>query len=186
MKKINYYQIIPYLITTLVILLNVLVLKPYVNLYYYDRQVIEFKKSSWFFTIVLALLLLFALIIYAYKKRKLNKPFLLNSLFIAVLFAFFVKIWLDDTLLYINTKFDNGTIVKSYNVRKFEDLDTPLFYDNKKEILFSTDQLEKIEATRKMKKLKSIYSLKDKDTININFKTGFLTINFLELNNEEN
>jgi hypothetical protein len=181
MKKINYYQIIPYLITTLVVLLNVLVLRPYVNLYYDDKQVIEFKKSSWFFTIVLALLLLIALIIYAYKKRKLNKPFLLNSLFVAVLFAFFIKIWIDDALLYINSKFDNGTIAKSYTIRKYEDLDAPLIYDNKKEILFSKDQLEKIEATRKMKNLKSIYSLNDKDTININFKTGFLKINYLEI-----
>lgn len=181
MKKINYYQIIPYLIVTLIVLFNVLVLRPYVDLYYYDRQVIEFKKSSWFFTIVLALLILIVLIIYAFKKRKLNKPFLLNSLFVAVLFAFFIKIWIDNALLYINTKFDNGTIAKSYTIRKFVDLDAPLFYDNKKEIPFSKNQLEKIEAARKMKNLKSIYLLKNNDTININYKIGFLNINYLEI-----
>lgn len=179
--KIPYPKIILYLIVTLIALLKVLVLKPYANLYYYDRQVIEFKKSSWSFTIVLALLFLIALIIYAYKKRKLNKPFLLNSLFAAVLVVFFIKIWLDDVLLYINTKFDNGTIVKSYTIRKYEDLDAPLFYDNKKEILFSKDKLDKIEATRNKKNLKSIYSLNDKDTININYKIGFLKINYLEI-----
>lgn len=178
--KTSHYNLFPYLILGLVIGLSFFVLKPAIKHNYFYADILYFERNSWKYTIGISLSTFVVLIFFAFKKNKLNKHVILSNFILVSLLALFGKSLIDETLLYANLKIKTEKITKNYVVLKHDSNKVFHIYDNKSEFIFFGDELNKIDYLRIINGLNSLYFLQNKDTLNVNYKRGFLNVKFLK------
>ena len=86
----------------------------------------------------------------------------------------------ENTTLYLNSLYDKTRLEKVYVMQRHDTNKVLQFRDKAEEIIVFKSDLHKIDALRKKKNLKSLYELKNKDTIHVHFTLGFLEVKYLE------
>ncbi|MCL9810129.1 hypothetical protein [Flavobacterium luminosum] len=178
--RISKKKLIVYLIVTILICFNLFVLKPILKKNYFSEDILDFERNSWKYTIGISLVLLIAFTVYAFKKNILNLKFIIYNFIVVFVFSFFGKASIDHALLYANLKIETKKYTKSYVVIRYAPNKVFHIYDNKSEFIVFEEQLKKIDSIRIKKKLKSLYNLKNNDTLNVDYKTGILNVKFLK------
>lgn len=178
--KISKYKLSAYLIVGIIISLNLFVIKPILKDNYFTDDVFDFKRNSWKYTIGISLIIFVVFTIFAFKKNKLNRNFIIFNLMSITLITFFGKGIIDGALLYANLKIKTEKYTKTYIVLRHDLNKVFHIYDNKTEFIVSDEQLKKIDAIRINNSLKSLYNLQNNDTLNINYKRGLLNVKFLK------
>jgi hypothetical protein len=178
--KVSKSRIVTFIIIGIIFSIEIFILEPVIKENYYYRDISNFEEKSWKYSIILALILNVAFTVYAYKTNALNRSFFLNNLIGVLIFAFFTKVISDNILLYLNMKTNKNRYTKSYVIRRDDSKKLLLIYDNRNQIIFSEEQLKKIESFRIKRKLKSLYLLQNNDTLNIHYKIGILNVKYLD------
>ncbi len=169
-----------YLIIGIIVALQVFYLDPYVKGKYFYSDIDAFKKESCKYSFVLPSILFIIFLIIGLKKNVINKTFFF-SIFVVFLFVVISsKRLTDNVLLYFNSKTKAEKISKNYVVLRNDENKVFHIYDNKKEFILSEDLLNKIDSIRLKRKLKSLYKLRNNDTLKIEYKIGFLNVKYLE------
>lgn len=169
-----------YLIIGSIISLFIFVIKPILKANYFTDTIYDFKRNSWKYSIGIALVLFVTFAIYAYKNKKLNNSFLIYNLISVSLIALFGKPLIDGVLLYVNLKIQTEQFTKSYVVSRYDPNKEFYIHDNKGEFIRDKEQLNRIEALRIKKGLKSLYLLQGHDTLNVDYTKGLLDVKFLK------
>lgn len=181
MKKISTFQIVNFIFWTALVLLNWFYFKPVIQNKYLDSDIMAFKDVSWKYSIVVFLLILVFLVGYFYKvdKEKLNFRNTGLLILLALFISFLLKTFMDNFVLYINTKIDykNTTIV--YKVIENKENKVFELYDNKN-FVSHDDELNKINKYRIDTKSKSLFEYKNNDTIHVSFNRGIIGVNFIK------
>ncbi|MCC4920925.1 hypothetical protein [Flavobacterium chungbukense] len=148
---------------------------------YLRTDIYAFKEDSWKFLIIISLLLL--LIIAFYFFYFLKKKIRIGNLLVIILYAFmipyFLKTYIDNFLLYINTKFAHEVAVVEYNIIENEKNKVYELYDGKN-FIDEKEELNKINNHIINEKYNSVYKYKNKDVIKVEFTNGFLNVKYLE------
>jgi hypothetical protein len=174
--RISREKLIAYLLIAILISVNLFVLKPILKENYFSDDIFDFEKNSWKYTIGISLVLFIAFTVYAFKKNILNLNFIIYNFIVVSLFALFGKALIDDALLYANLKIETKKYTKSYVVLRYDPNKVFHIYDKKSEFIVYEEQLKKIDSIRLKKRLKSLYSLQNNDTLNVDYKTGLLNV----------
>ena len=87
---------------------------------------------------------------------------------------------IDLGLDFLNSKFNIECQTKVYHV--VSDKTNKIFhiYEDRDEFITSSEQLNKIDSFRILKKHPSIYKLQNGDTLNVKYKIGLFKVKFLE------
>lgn len=178
--KLSKSRILFYLIVIVIFLFDLMILKPIVDEKYFYYDIDNFKDSSWNYSVILFVILFLSFIIYISKKSLLTKVNFFYGLFLIGLLAFSLKGLNDNLLLYLNTKIDSKKTLKTFSVIRYDPNKVFHIYDNKNEFIVFQGNLRKIDSLRKVRKLKSLFLLQNKDTIKVPFKEGFLNIKYLD------
>lgn len=175
--KISKSIIIYYIIIGTIFCTDIFFLSPIIEENYDYRDISDFKNNSWKYLLIISFI---GFTIYALKKGTLNKKYLLNNLFIIIFIGFFGKGIIDNLLLYLNLKVGKTEYSKQYVV--FRDDEKKIFslYDHEGNFRIFEEELTQIDYSRTTKKQKSIYTFKNKDTLNIDYKIGILGVKYLE------
>jgi len=148
---------------------------------YLRTDIYAFKQDSWKFLIIISLLLL--LIITFYFIYFLKKKIRIGNLLVIMLYAFmipyFLKTYIDNFLLYINTKFVHEVAVVEYTIIENKENEVYELYDGKK-FIDEKEELDKISNHIINSKYKSIREYKNKDVIKVEFTNGLLNVKYLE------
>lgn len=171
-------RILFYLLITLIFLFDLLILKKIVDEKYFYEDIHNFKDASWKYTLILFLILFSFFVIYMLKKRLLTKVNFFFGLLLIGIFAYSLKNLNDDFLLYLNAKIDSDQMLETYTVVRHDPNKVFHIYDDKNEFIVFNDNLKKIDSLRKVRKLKSLFALQNKDTIKVSYKKGFLNIKY--------
>ncbi|GAA4122884.1 hypothetical protein GCM10022250_05970 [Flavobacterium chungbukense] len=92
---------------------------------------------------------------------------------------YFLKTYIDNFLLYINTKFAHEVAVVEYNIIENEKNKVYELYDGKN-FIDEKEELNKINNHIINEKYNSVYKYKNKDVIKVEFTNGFLNVKYLE------
>ena len=177
--KLSKSKVLLFLILIVIFCYKHFYLKPILSKIYFDNDLRNFKENSWSYSFILPLVVLIVLIVYAKKRNLLNKSFVIYSMLYCSLLVLGVKGLTDDIFLYLNSKINVKNFTKNYTVIRYDPNKVFHLYDMKNEFI-DFDKLKKFDSIRLHKNQKSLYKLNDKDTINVNFKKGFLNVKFLE------
>jgi hypothetical protein len=178
--KISKYRLLAYLIFGMIVSLDIFVLNPILKENYFRDDISEFEENSWKYSIVISLILFITFTLFALKKNRLNKSFIVYNLMAVSLIAVFGKGLIDDALLYVNLKIDVKKYSKQYVVLRHDPNKVFHIYDNKNEFIVFEEQLKKIDSTRIKRNLTSVYNLQNNDTLNVDYKVGLLNVKFLK------
>ena len=159
---------------------KILYLNPFLKGLYSSEDMRNFKQTSWKYSLLLSSLLLLIIIMIGVRKKLITRKFFLNCILIFFLFTVFTKGLNDDILLYFNSKINIENYCKNYVVIRSDPNKVFHIYDKKNEFIDSDQLFEKINSKRLSRNLKSLYNLQNNDTLNIDYKIGFLNVKFLE------
>lgn len=146
---------------------------------YFLEDIHNFKETSWKYSFILPLLIFIPISIYALRKKMINKRSIFYGILMFFVSCFFFKNLTDNLLLYLNTKINIENYTKNYVVVRHDQNKVFHIYDNKNQFISFSNELNKINTIRLKKNLKSLFKLQYKDTLNVNYKVGFLKVKFL-------
>lgn len=146
---------------------------------YFPEDIHNFKETSWKYSFILPLLIFIPISIYVVRKKMINKRFIFYGILMFFVNCFFFKNLTDNLLLYLNTKINVENYTKNYIVVRHDQNKVFHIYDNKNEFISFSNELSKINIIRLKNNVKSLYELQYKDTLNVNYKVGFLKVKFL-------
>ena len=159
---------------------RIFVIAPLIDEIYFSDDVSNFEESSWKYSFILASIIVTILLFYAVKRKLEKRKLFIYSIVLFFLITFSFKRSTDGLLLYFNSKIKVEKYTKNYVVIRYDPNKVFHIYDRNTEFITFDDQLSKINAIRLKRKLKSLYSLQNKDTLNIEYKIGFLKVKYLE------
>lgn len=155
-------------------------IRPLIKQMYLENDVKNFKEGSIIYRIIIITCIILLFFFVQLKRLGITQTpgiliyavFLWFSLFLAT------KNIPDNILLYINSKTEKVKITKTYTV--ISNIDPKVFWlDEKSASIHSENELRIIDNMRTSKKLKSIYTYNNRDTIKVNFKKGLIKVNYL-------
>ena len=178
--KISKSKLITYLIIAALIIFKIFFLNPFLKKIYFSDDIRDFEENSWEYSFILSSIVLVIAIIFALKRKLRNRKFFINCIIVFLLFALFTKGLTDDLLLYFNSKINIENYTKNYIVLRYDPNKVFHIYDKKNEFIVFDEQLKKIDSIRLKRNLKSLYKLQNNDTLNVEYKRGFLKVKYLE------
>ena len=178
--KISKYRLVTYLVFIAIFCSHIFVLGPYIKEKYFHPDVHDFKEVSWKYSLQISFIVLILFFVYGYRKKIISIRYTFSILIVATLFGFFFKSITDDFLLFLNSKFNIECQTKVYHV--VSDKTNKIFhiYEDRNEFITSSEELNKIDSLRILKKHPSIYKLQNGDTLNVQYKIGLFKVKFLE------
>ena len=178
--KISKSKLITYLIIAALIIFKIFFLNPFFKKIYFSDDIRDFEENSWEYSFILSSIVLVIAIIFALKRKLTNRKFFINCIIVFLLVALFTKGLTDDLLLYFNSKINIEKYTKNYIVLRYDPNKVFHIYDKKNEFIVFDEQLKKIDSIRLKRNLKSLYKLQNNDTLNVEYKRGFLKVKYLE------
>ena len=178
--KISKSKLITYYIIAALIIFKIFFLNPFLKKIYFSDDIRDFEENSWEYSFILSSIVLVIAIIFALKRKLTNRKFFINCIIVFLLVALFTKGLTDDLLLYFNSKINIENYTKNYIVLRYDPNKVFHIYDKKNEFIVFDEQLKKIDSIRLKRNLKSLYKLQNNDTLNVEYKRGFLKVKYLE------
>ena len=178
--KLSKYKVILLLTIVVIFSFKIFFLSPHIKEIYFSDDVRNFEKNSWKYSFILASIIITILIFYGVKRKLENRKLFIYCMLLFYLITFSSKGLTDNLLLYFNSKIKVENYTKNYVVLRHDPNKVFHIYDKKNEFITFDNQLSKINSIRLKRNLKSLYSLKNKDTLNIEYKIGFLKVKYLE------
>ncbi len=178
--KISKYRILAYSVFITILCIHIFLLRPYVKEKYFDIDIRNFKDISWKFSLLLPFVVFVIFIVYGFRKKIINIVYIFSVLLVSTLFGFFFKSITDDFLLFLNSKINLESHIKTYHVVSDDTNKIFHIYENSNEFITYPEQLDKIDSLRIVKKYPSLYKLKKGDTLKVAYKKGLFDVKFLE------
>lgn len=180
MAKISKTQIIFIVCFILLFSLQNLVIEPIVKEKYLYDDLKYFKNNSWKYPVSIFIIIAAILIFKIRKSLTMYQipGIILTLIFIATSFYFGGHNFIDNTLLYLNSKIEGLEIIKTYKVISYKENET--FWLNSTESVHDKNDLENINKSRIRKNLKSIFEYQNNDTVKVRFNKGLINVNYLK------
>lgn len=161
--------------------LDWLAIEPYIESKYLRADLLEYNQNTWkfyvfFFAIVYVIFMIF--VIRTEKKEKSILIIALNSMIILSFLFFLVKSPINRINLIVNTLSTQETFQETYTISHRGLNNVSLYATSKESVILFDEELNAIEEIRKERQLTSLYDLKDKDTITIDFAKGYLDMKY--------
>lgn len=178
-KKISKSQIVFLAILISLFSIYSFILKPIIRERYLDSDLKNFEDDSWKYTIITFIILLI-IILFAIIKSKTKD---LSNLPIVILVLGWVCFMglhhpINYVLLFVNIQTGKEKITRKYEVVNHKEYSVFWLNANKNSIHDDQD-LNKVNTYRVKKNLKSVFEMKNNDTIVVPFKKGIMDINYL-------
>lgn len=179
MPKISKTQIISFIIFIIIFSIYDFVLKPIIRERYLYADLENFENGSWKYTIIIFIILLI-IMLFAIIKSKIKD---LSNLPIVILVlggVCFIGLRhpINDLLLFVNIQTGKEKITRKYEVVNHKE-QSVFWLDANENSIHDNNDLDKVNKYRVEKNLKSVFEMKNKDTIVVLFKRGIMDINYL-------
>lgn len=193
LKWISHHRF--YFICICLLLFTFFALEPLNKLFYVKNHmntydILSFDGYYWltlsFILILYSVLILIALTKKSIKKIKLTELFkktlitLLVISFNAFWLALFLRVFVYQSALYINTLYYENNVVMTYKVFKLTTDNAYLINESDSDDVLKYSDLDILNEQRLSKNFDSIHHKKDGDTIQVYFRKGFLSELYLK------
>lgn len=177
-KKVHFKLAL--IIVVVLDLIGLLLVKPFVNQIYLDSDRNQFSMCLLFFYLILVIGFIGSLIYYYFKKNALKSAYMLKALVVFVVLLSFLHNTTTNLLLALNTVVSREKYTEAYLLKRNDEKMIFLLESNKKNLIYSKIELDKINSIREQNGRESVYRLKHLDTIHVNFAKGVFNVTFLD------
>ncbi|WP_261512452.1 hypothetical protein [Chryseobacterium paludis] len=178
-KNISKSQIIFFIILITFFSVYSFILKPIIRERYLYADLKNFEDGSWKYTIITFFILLI-IILFAIIKSKTKDLSNLPIVILVLGLSWFMGLHhpINYILLFVNIQTGKEKITRKYEVVNHKEHQVFWLHADKNSIHDDQD-FDKVNTYRVKKNLKSVFELKNNDTIIVNFKKGIMDVNYL-------